>query len=68
MTTIVLQVSGMKCGGCENTVKTAVQACPGVTDVKPSHKTSTVEIDYDPSQADLDAIRNTIKAKGFTVA
>jgi copper chaperone len=68
MATIVLQVTGMKCGGCENSVQQAVKECAGVSAVNASHKTGTVEIEYDETQADIEAIRKTIKDKGYAVA
>ncbi len=68
MATIVLQVTGMKCGGCENTVKDTVQSLAGVNAVTPSFKAGTVEVDYNEGQADLAGIKQAIRDKGFTVA
>ncbi len=67
MATIVLQVTGMKCGGCENQVRDAVMACSGVEKVTPSHKAATVEVEYDPATTDLDQVRKIITGKGFTL-
>lgn len=67
MTTVQLKVQGMKCGGCESNVKEAVNACPGVSAVKASHKENLVEIELDPDTADVAAIRQAIVARGFTV-
>ena len=63
----VLSVKGMKCGGCETTVREAVKSCAGVTDVKPSFKENTVEIEYEEGKAGLEAIGKAISAKGFQV-
>ena len=68
MTTVELKVHGMKCGGCENNVKEAVSACPGVKTVSASHKESRVEVEYDEVSADLAAIRKAIVDRGFAVA
>ncbi len=68
MATIVLQVTGMKCGGCENSVRDAVKGLAGVNTVTPSFKANTVEVDYDESEADIETIKKTIKDKGFAVA
>ncbi|MEW6038162.1 MAG: heavy-metal-associated domain-containing protein [Pseudomonadota bacterium] len=68
MATIQLQVTGMKCGGCENTVTKAVTALAGVTSVTASHKENRVDVDYDPAQTDPEAIRLAIADQGFTVA
>ncbi|CAL1239806.1 heavy-metal-associated domain-containing protein [Candidatus Methylocalor cossyra] len=68
MATTVLQVAGMKCGGCENTVQEAVKACPGVTGVTASHQAGTVTVEYDEATANLDAVKQAIRERGFTVA
>jgi copper chaperone CopZ len=68
MATIQLQVTGMKCGGCENTVVKTVTALAGVTSVKASHKENRVDVEYDPAQIDPEAIRKAIAGQGFTVA
>ena len=63
----VLNVKGMKCGGCESTVRETVKAFAGVTDVTPNFRENKVEIDYEEGQADLEAISKAIAAKGFQV-
>ncbi|QJD31138.1 heavy-metal-associated domain-containing protein [Methylococcus geothermalis] len=68
MATIQLQVTGMKCGGCESTVTKTLTALAGVTSVKASHKDNRVDVEYDPAQVDPDAIRKAIAGQGFTVA
>ncbi|MDD2767541.1 MAG: heavy-metal-associated domain-containing protein [Methylococcus sp.] len=68
MASIELQVTGMKCGGCESTVTKTVTALAGVTAVKASHKENRVEVEYDPAQIDPEAIRKAIAGQGFTVA
>jgi copper chaperone CopZ len=68
MTTIQLNVSGMKCGGCENSLKDALGAQAGVTGVRPSHKEARVEIDFDESQVDPAQLKKIIVDQGFKVA
>lgn len=68
MTTTRLNVQGMKCGGCENSLKDSLASVPGIREVKPSHKEATVEIDYDEDRADLAAIKKIIADQGFTVS
>jgi copper chaperone CopZ len=63
----VLSVKGMKCGGCETSVREAVQALDGVVSAQPNFRESTVEVEYEEGKADLDAIRRAIAAKGFQV-
>lgn len=62
-----ITVKGMKCGGCEATVREAVGACEGVSTVEPSFKQNNVTIEYDENAANLNAIREVIKSKGFQV-
>ncbi|WP_434148675.1 heavy-metal-associated domain-containing protein [Methylocaldum gracile subsp. desertum] len=68
MAKIVLKVTGMKCGGCENQVQDAVKSCVGVSSAKASHTASTVEIDYDETRTDLASVKQAITEKGFTVS
>lgn len=67
MAKIVLKVSGMKCGGCENQVQDAAKSCVGISEAKASHQAGTVEIDYDDTTADLTTVRKAIAEKGFAV-
>ncbi len=62
-----LTVTGMKCGGCENTVTTKLTALKGVLSVKASHQDKRVDVEYDPAQIDLDDIEDEITDAGFTV-
>ncbi|NJD07606.1 MAG: heavy-metal-associated domain-containing protein [Methylococcaceae bacterium] len=62
-----IAVKGMKCGGCEATVREAVGACAGVTAVVPSFKANSVEVEYDEAQASLEEIKQVIAGKGFQV-
>lgn len=68
MASIVFNVTGMKCGGCEKTVNEAVQALAGVESVTASFKANTVEVAYDADKIAADAIKKTIQSKGFAVA
>ena len=64
---VSIAVTGMKCGGCENTVTTALMATAGVLSVKASHKDKTVEVEFEPSQTDLESIEDIITDAGFSV-
>ena len=65
--TASINVSGMKCGGCENTVNTALSAIDGVLSVKASHQDKKVEVEFDPAKTDLDELEDAISDAGFTV-
>jgi copper chaperone len=62
-----LSVSGMKCGGCENTVISKLSAVDGVLAVKASHQEKRVDVDYDPAKLDQDDIEDIITDAGFKV-
>ena len=44
MSHLELDVDGMMCGGCENSVQKVVSAIPGVEDVKADHKSKKVVV------------------------
>lgn len=64
---VTISVSGMKCGGCEKTVTTALNAIDGVILVKASFQDKTVEVEFDSSKTDLDSLEDAITDAGFTV-
>ncbi|MCK7579356.1 MAG: cation transporter [Chromatiales bacterium] len=68
MSKAVLNVKGMKCDGCANTIEEAVKARGGILSVKAQHKEGIVEIEHEEAAVDLDAIRKAITEKGFAVA
>lgn len=68
METITLRVTGMTCGGCENSVKRALGRLDGVGDVEASHAGQSVRVSLDPARVTVDQIRERIAAIGFTVA
>jgi copper chaperone len=68
MDTVTLNVTGMTCGGCENSVKRALGRLDGVTDVTASHVEQRVVVTLDPARVSTAQIRDRIAACGFTVA
>ena len=58
-------VHGMSCGGCEQKVREALEALPGVDRALPEHIGDEVEVFYDPAVVDRDGIRAAIRAAGF---
>ncbi len=60
-------VTGMKCGGCETTIKNTVQALDGVLLVNASSKNDQVDVEFDDSKASLDDIKTSITNAGFNV-
>lgn len=64
---VSISVTGMKCGGCENTVNTALAAIDGVLSVKASHQDKKVDVEFDPAKTDLDELEDAIIDAGFSV-
>ena len=65
MTKATLNITGMKCGGCEKAVQEAVDAVPGVISSKASAKDGLLEVEFDETKTGLDAIKQGVKAKGY---
>ena len=68
MKTVLLQVDGMTCEGCEMTISKEVGKIEGVTDVNASHTDSLTTIVYDTSKASVVLISEKIIELGYTVA
>jgi copper ion binding protein len=68
MEQLILTVTGMTCGGCENAVTRAVSRIDGVANVSASHADNRVVVDYDAAKADRVKIADAINKAGYTVA
>lgn len=64
---VVLSVTGMKCGGCETNVKNGLTALDGVISVQASSKNKEVSVEFDDAKTTLEAIEKAITEAGFTV-
>jgi copper chaperone len=64
---VSISVTGMKCGGCENTVTNALMDSTGILSVKASHKDKKIDVEFDSSQTDLESIEDIITDAGFSV-
>lgn len=62
-----MDVKGMTCTGCENTVKKSVSQLDGVADISASHTDSSATVKFDTSKTSLDAISLAIQEKGYSV-
>lgn len=66
-TKVELTVIGMKCGGCENTIKEALTGKSGIISVDTSHGDDWVEVEYDETAIEEDDVIELIENAGFTV-
>ncbi|MBX6391987.1 MAG: heavy-metal-associated domain-containing protein [Burkholderiales bacterium] len=63
----VLNIGGMTCQGCVNSVTRVLQALPGVESVAVSLEKSEARVRYDPSRVAPDAFRQAVQQAGFEV-
>lgn len=64
---VVLTVTGMKCGGCETNVTGKLEAIKGVLSVAASHKDKEVSVEFDTEITSVDSIIDAITDAGFIV-
>lgn len=62
-----LNVEGMSCSHCENSVKKAVGALDGVSNVAVDLKGKKVTIEFDTEKTSVDAIKDAIEDQGYDV-
>lgn len=62
-----LNVEGMSCNHCENSVKKAVGELNGVECVAVDLKGKKVTIEFDPERVSVSTIKDTIEDQGYDV-
>ncbi|HOQ00808.1 copper chaperone CopZ [Acetivibrio clariflavus] len=62
-----LNVEGMSCSHCENSVKKAVGALEGVAKVDVDLNGKKVTIEFDPAKVTIDNIKSAIEDQGYDV-
>jgi copper chaperone CopZ len=65
---VVLNVKGMTCGMCENTVKTALLKCNGVKDAEVSHKEGKAVVKVEEGKAKTDELIKAVEKAGFSAS
>ena len=61
-----MKIEGMMCGHCEATVKKALEALEGVTEVVVSHENGTAIVECSAEVSD-EVLKSTVEEKDFTV-
>ena len=64
---IQLQVEGMSCGHCVKAVENGVGEINGVDSVNVTLDQGLVEVQFDASTTNVDAIKEVIEEEGYTV-
>lgn len=68
MEQITLQVQGMSCGHCVNSIEGSVGELTGVASVKVHLGEGKVEVAFDANKVSLENIKNTIEEQGYDIA
>jgi len=64
---VVLNVEGMSCSHCENSVKKSVGALDGVENVTIDLEGKKVTVQYDSDKASVQSLKDAIEEQGFDV-
>ncbi|WP_264737676.1 copper chaperone CopZ [Cytobacillus firmus] len=67
MEKMTLNVKGMSCGHCVNSIEGSVGKLSGVTAVKVNLDSGTVNVEFNPIQVTIDKIKETIDDQGYDV-
>jgi copper chaperone len=67
MKNITLNVQGMSCGHCVNSIEGSVSQLEGVNQVNVKLDDAQVEVAFNESQVSLDKIKETIEDQGYEV-
>lgn len=62
------KLTGMDCASCALTIKKAVGSVEGVQQADVSFSMGKMVVDYDPSKASPDKIREAVKKAGYDTA
>ena len=58
-------VEGMTCSGCERAIQRVVSSLQGVSEAKADANSSTVSVEYDPQQVNIDQIKSAVNKIGY---
>lgn len=64
---ISLNVDGITCQHCVDSIKKSVGSLDGVTNVGVNLKTKRVSVAYDPDKINIETIKDTIEEHGYDV-
>lgn len=63
-----INVEGMTCTGCEDSIQRALGRLEGVVDAKADHEAGTVAVRFDADVVGNDDLEERIRAAGYEVA
>lgn len=62
-----LEVEGMTCTGCENTIKKGVTHLGGIVKVTASHNDGKATVEFDAGKTSIEDIKKAIEDKGYEI-
>lgn len=63
----ILQVQGMSCGHCKQSVEDALNGVEGVLEAKVNLSTGEVEVSFDDSKVTTELLKETVEEQGYDV-
>lgn len=66
-TQTTIQIDGMTCGGCVNSVTNALKQVDGVMGVNVSLADNNAVIDFDDDKTNVDSLKEAIEDAGYDV-
>lgn len=67
MEKVVINVKGMSCGHCKQTIESALGEIDGVCHATVDLKGKTVEVNYDSAKVSLNTLTEVIEDQGYKV-
>lgn len=67
MQTTILNINGMTCMGCVNSIKNVVEKVSGVSSADVSLENKQVKIQYDPEKTNINRFKEVIVGAGFEI-
>lgn len=65
MAQTTLQIEGMRCGNCVNTVTSTLEGLPGIERAKVNLESGTAVVEYDPQQTPAEDMASAVTTAGF---
>ena len=67
MQTTILNINGMTCMGCVNSIKNVIEKISGVNGADVSLENKQVKIQYDPEKTNINQFEEAIVGAGFEI-
>jgi len=67
MKKVIIDVEGIKCGGCESIIEKELNATDGISEAKADHKSGQVRVNFDSAVIELDGLKDIIRKQGYSV-